>query len=364
MEPMKYLELVDRHDRVITRQRVDTADFPLTVRLVEDTASATSSHVLSAPNVEPLYEEQVPRVAAFAGASPTAEPAPFPTARLGYHRARATGIESLIARVDTRSALIGLSIVTTLLFFTLSYLHAFTKRNVTGSIGVVLGLLVLVLFWSALWSIGGRIAGNAPRFRTHLAWTYTMAIIASVAAYLSGWINFLIPSSDTVFGLLAVVSIVITVISFYGHLAIASRLSPHRRWLTAVGVIGCMAGLASLVAYVNLDDFNTTMTYDSTIKPLTVRLIPTESVADLGKDITALQPKVDKVAKKTRRRLENRLKNDERHGITPQPSPSPLPTPRSPYLAVVSADPAVAPIRLTAWFPHPSYTTLDLRASG
>jgi hypothetical protein len=261
---MIYLELLDRNNRVIGRQSVEAGAFPVTIRLADgqETPLATPFPVeTDAPSERPVLSEFWNRVMSPRGA-----------------------VTTIIA--------------TTIVFTAVTYAHMFTKSGRTMLLEIMLGYLTLFTLWSGGWALGGRIARQQARFRDQFTWTCICAIAMLGFGYGVQWEEFLFPGSE-VFGIcVALIGVITTIVALYGHLSIASKMPPRRRWRAAVATVGVCVALISLVVYAGSDDFNTSLTYDSSMQPLDARFIPSESVSEFTKDIAALQKRVDREAKK------------------------------------------------------------------
>jgi hypothetical protein len=136
----------------------------------------------------------------------------------------------------------------------------------------------IVVVWSAVWSVGGRLAHHKAHFRNHATIMSLYMIVAIMAWYIKVYIDFL--TNENWLAQAATYAINYTLMAFllYGSFTLATRM-PHKRKLTAAGFFsfGIMAG-AGIFTLVSAKSFNQQPIYPATLEPYLTQLAPAETV--------------------------------------------------------------------------------------
>jgi hypothetical protein len=265
MDPMMFVELVDRDGNVIARSPVAADAFPVTLRIeghaAPDMTIATNSD-RSAP----------------------------------HHRFAAPS--TLWHRLCTPMGALMVSVLTFAVLWQTYYSSVYDNSKGGDTFGVTLFIFALLLLWTGLWALGGRVARNPANFTAQLVWTCAGAVVLIVLGEFNHWAAFLFPGSTVVYGLMGIATLGTVIVLLRGHITIASRMPRQRSWLVSIGTVTIFSAILSLVVYASADRFDTSLRYNASIGPLDTRFIPAESVSDFTKAVGELQEKVDKAAKK------------------------------------------------------------------
>jgi hypothetical protein len=159
---------------------------------------------------------------------------------------------------------------------------------------MVVVLLIMMAVWASAWTLGGRIAHHQGRFRAQFVWTCLMMLVCLVFLQVQFSLNFLFPAYKALRGFTGLFSLVIMVVSLYGHLTIASSMPSRKRWHAAMLVTGVFVAVVSTGVYLTHDDFNTDLRYDKTILAVPGQWIPTTSVTGFSASIKDIKADLDK----------------------------------------------------------------------
>jgi hypothetical protein len=123
-----------------------------------------------------------------------------------------------------------------------------------------------------------------------------------------GWIEFAIPSNDTV----AVVSGVVLVAAFAvylaGHVTMASSFPPRQALQRTVIGFGAAALVGTLIMLTSREEFSSTPDFSTTLSALPSALLQTESIEVFAARSLKLQKDVDELAMKRERAARFRLR--------------------------------------------------------
>ncbi len=151
----------------------------------------------------------------------------------------------------------------------------------------------IAIVWAGVWAIAARVVLGQFRFLAHVA-VFALAFAAfAVINLVDDWFSFLFPSF-TVFAPikgLALVVLFAAVIAW--HLGSATSLGRPQRW--RIGAVAGIIVLALLGVSGALEDdaFTAAAEFSGVIKPVSTRLVPTETAEEFSKSITDLRSEVD-----------------------------------------------------------------------
>ncbi len=188
-----------------------------------------------------------------------------------------------------------------LLFATRGYLDS-TSRDVAESVvSMPLGILFLTAVWAGMWALVGRVTHAGGRFRAHFGWACAGAVVLTLLSVLLGWIEFAIPSSDTVAVLTSIVLAAALAAYLAGHVTLASSLPPPQAFRRTVIGFAAAAMVATLVTLTSRDGFSANPDYPTALAPLPAALLKSEQIDDFAAETLELQKEVDELARKRER---------------------------------------------------------------
>jgi pSer/pThr/pTyr-binding forkhead associated (FHA) protein len=162
-----------------------------------------------------------------------------------------------------------------------SYLEIWDEevtKQVTYATAAMLGL---ILVWSALWAVAGKLIQHKSRFRSHVAFISLLLIVDfTVVSNLEGYTEFLSNQNWVSAILHYALSLTMMVGLVYGCLTLATGMSNRRR-LHAAGYfsVGIMVGAWTL-AHVAEMHFNAEPKYPAHLRPYLAELAPTDSLQE------------------------------------------------------------------------------------
>ena len=174
-----------------------------------------------------------------------------------------------------------------------TWLGAYGKTSAADTVGGALVFLAIVAPWAGIWAVASRVVVHRFRFLAHVAVASAVTVVGIVYARAGAWGTFLFPDNvlagpvSVSLGLL----IVAALIAF--HLALASNLSPPRRWgagaITAAGIfaIGAVVTLADEKTFSDVPEFS------AVLRPFPAAWLPAGTVEEFGAIAEDLRREVD-----------------------------------------------------------------------
>lgn len=146
--------------------------------------------------------------------------------------------------------------------------------------GAAAGTIGVIVMWSALWSVGGRLAHHRAHFKSHVTLICLYVIAGTVAWFIEVYADFL--TSESAFSQLLTYAINFSLLALllYGSLKLATRMSRRRRRVLAgFFSFGVMAGVF-IFSVVSAKNFNQQPMYPATLEPYLTSLAPAQPVKD------------------------------------------------------------------------------------
>lgn len=144
--------------------------------------------------------------------------------------------------------------------------------------GAAAGTIAVIILWSAIWSVGGRLTHHKAHFKSHAALICLYMIAGTIAWYIETYIDFL--TNENGFSQVATYSINFILLGFllYGSFTLATRM-PRKRRLISAGFFsfGVMAGIY-IFTLVSAKTFNQQPIYPATLEPYLSQLAPVQTV--------------------------------------------------------------------------------------
>lgn len=158
-----------------------------------------------------------------------------------------------------------------------------------------LATLLMAAIWAAGWAFTSRVVSHRFRFLAHLAWVAFIAALFSIAGLVFDWIGFFVPSGLTGY-LEAAIWFGLGTWLLVGHLELTSDRPARHRWSVAAGVTAVIVVVGTLLSRAEgIDDADWT-SRDGMLKPVSARLIPTQSLDRFFERTERLKHAVDELS--------------------------------------------------------------------
>jgi hypothetical protein len=181
-----------------------------------------------------------------------------------------------------------------------SFLSSIEHVTVAKIVSEPLITLSLLLFWSGLWSLAGRIVVSHFHFSRHVAVACGAVLAFSLLTVSAEWTEFMLPAFPAlwiagVFGSAGILAALV-----YGHLCFASTLRRRSR-LWASLLVSCAAiGLSMVIDFANRSRFSNVMEYNGLVKPLDAAWLPANSIDEFIEKSHSIREELDALALKAR----------------------------------------------------------------
>ncbi len=159
-----------------------------------------------------------------------------------------------------------------------SWLEIWSEEEGLALAGAALGTIGVIVIWSAIWSVAGRLTHHKAHFKGHVALICLYLIAGTVAWYIVAYIDFL--TNENWFSHIATYGINFVMLAFllYGSFALATKMRRRRRIISAgFFSFGLMAGIV-VFTLVSIKSFNQQPIYPSTLEPFLAQLVPANTV--------------------------------------------------------------------------------------
>lgn len=179
-----------------------------------------------------------------------------------------------------------------------TWLGTWTRHGGSEAVAATLGLLVLLVIWAGVWSVASRIIAQRFRFLAHLAVASGGLLGAAVLEALGEWGGFLFPDHilGRPLGIAVWFAVVATLVAT--HLALASSLTPRRRWLAGAVTAAIVFAGGVAIWMVNKDRFTNVAEFNGVVKPAPAALLPAHDVEELEDVAADLRKRVDALAER------------------------------------------------------------------
>ena len=155
-----------------------------------------------------------------------------------------------------------------------------TDEEGLALVGAAAGTIGVIVLWSALWSVGGRLAHHRAHFKSHVTLICLYVLAGTVAWFVEVYTDFL--TNEDGFAQIVTYSINFSLLALllYGSLKLATRMSRRRRKVLAgFFSFGVMAGIF-IFSIVSAKNFTQQPIYPATLEPYLTQLAPTQPVSD------------------------------------------------------------------------------------
>jgi hypothetical protein len=185
---------------------------------------------------------------------------------------------------------------TSVLLLVNSWLGSTGRDGWTPAVSGLLAIFVMASLWAVIWGATTRGADRRLNFVRHLAITTTAVLLMFLLFNTETWTAFFFPGSEA-FKAFAVITFILILTAWIAeHLAVSTLLSAKKRWRAGAIVSGFFI-LITVLAY---NSRNANKTYDepsidTSLKPLSDRIVPATTVPKFVQELSDLQKEVDKL---------------------------------------------------------------------
>lgn len=161
----------------------------------------------------------------------------------------------------------------------------------------LLALLVLAL-WAGGWALATRWRAPSGMFLPHLALASAAAVVGDLFQLLHGFAVAAAPDlADSLFSVLGgVAALGLATGLLYGHLALATNLTPRARTAWALGLIVTVSATVRFVSYAERDRAALGVTFAATLRSLPPGLVRSTALEPYLAGLVQLQQRVDTMA--------------------------------------------------------------------
>lgn len=173
-----------------------------------------------------------------------------------------------------------------------AYLEIWTEEIGQALVGAGAVTSVIIVLWSAIWSVTGRLARHKAHFSSHIAMACLYMIAGTLSWYVESYVDFLTNenwvSILTTYG----INFILLTVLLIGSLTLVTRMNRRRRIVSAVFFsAGVISGVFA-ISLVSAKSFNQQPIYPSTLKPYLSQLVVADTVEEFmigNKDIFSLK---------------------------------------------------------------------------
>ena len=127
--------------------------------------------------------------------------------------------------------------------------------------------VVIILFWAAAWSVGGRMARRGGAFQRHAGLVSLYVLAALLLSVLLGGIDFLLSENAISLLLGYAAHAVLIGVLIHRSLALASHMSARQRWLNSTLGAVIFVAVIFFTSYIDRQRFNPAPPYAFLIEP-------------------------------------------------------------------------------------------------
>ena len=181
-----------------------------------------------------------------------------------------------------------------------SYLGIVEHVTAAKVVSEPLATFSMLIIWSGLWSLAGRIVVNHFYFPRHVTVACGAIVGFYVLTFVSEWLEFLFPIIPALWiaGLLGTGVILAALV--YGHLAFASSLRRYSRFWAALAVSVAVLGVSVISDFAGRSKFSNVMEFSGVLKPIDAAWLPTISIDQFIEDTQKLKRDLDALAHKAK----------------------------------------------------------------
>ena len=204
---------------------------------------------------------------------------------------------TVVDRLASPGSAIAAGLVAGCAFALASWLGSTSRVTPAELVSEVAGVIALLAVWAGCWAFASRMLTGRFRFPGHFA-IACIALAVTIGFYAAtGYLAYIVPpdGGQAVFGLLAGIGLFAALL--HAHLGLATLLSGRRRSGISLGIAVTLTLLAGLGSWSGSDDFDTTLDYSGTIKPLGGTWVRAVTLDRFLEDTRDLRTEVDDMAR-------------------------------------------------------------------
>jgi FHA domain len=192
---------------------------------------------------------------------------------------------------------VALCVVTIAAFGASGWLGSFDRSAAPDTFTMAVGVGLVGVVWSGIWSVVGRIGVQRFRFLNHLTLFSLVVLLLLGWGTIAEWAGFLFPDSGWTDVLGTIIGGLLIAVLVAGHLGLASALSARRRWVAGAVTSLLILSLAGVDALTEGNAFSDVPVFAGTVKAVGGDWLPTHSVAQFNELTAELMDEVDTMVK-------------------------------------------------------------------
>lgn len=199
----------------------------------------------------------------------------------------------VLALIEHPSVAWATIVVGALLLLLRSWLTTASLDGVATAAGVTGAAMLMLALWAGIWAFATRVFVGRSQFASHLAIATAAVVLVSLLSYALDVPRFLWPL-DWFWGFAeSVATVVIVSAAVAMELVLVGALSSRRRRVGAVVVALVVYALLNVGSLSRLGEFDDSLSFDSTLLPLSPRVLHRVTLDRFFSDTRALQAEVD-----------------------------------------------------------------------
>jgi len=161
-----------------------------------------------------------------------------------------------------------------------AYLEIWTEEIGQALVGAGSVTVVIIVLWSAIWSVAGRLARQKAHFNSHIAMACLYMIAGTFLWYVESYVDFL--TNENWVSILTTYSInfILLTVLLIGSFTLSTRMNRRRRMVLAVFFSAGVIGGVFAISLVSAKSFNQQPLYPSTLKPYLSQLAAADTVEE------------------------------------------------------------------------------------
>ncbi|MCP4203595.1 MAG: FHA domain-containing protein [bacterium] len=317
MEPVIFVEVLDRRGRVRRRERISR--FPLTIGraysndVIVDDRLADPEHLIVRQTEDGLrLEDRDSRNGVFADGPRrrvrSLKLEAGTEVRIGHTRLRFCtprqpvapaaghddgGVAKLFAGTWAKVAAIATALVT---LFAADFFELYGQVEASHLLSSLAVALCLLLVWAGLWALGNRLVSHEFRFMAHWTVISVAAVLFTLLSTGFEYLDFFLSTGSAFEVAEWIAAALVSVGLIYAHLSVASTMAPARRATAAALTVAVVFGFVGVMEFAGGDDFSPNPQLASELKPVGARWLATRSPAEFFATVGSLKDELERLA--------------------------------------------------------------------
>lgn len=318
MEPMIFLEVVDRRGNPLYRYRLDT--FPATIGrsyrntvILADRYVSPEHAVITQDELGTLWvEDRASDNGLFHDNERIQQMVLGPGTRFRVGRTifqvctpdqavepvlrEMEPARGMLRHLGTRSGSWLIIAITLVVMMIDLYLKSYSRVTILQLLAQSLGIMSLILVWAGAWAFVNRLVTQRFAFLQHLALASTAAIVLILLQGVAGYLEFFFAPVRLLEWMETVGKVLFLATLLYGHLSIIGAVAHARRWFFAGAVSVLIFGFVALNNYAEDGWYNPAAQRPAQLKPIGAGLLRTVDMDTFLRDAKTLKSAVDSLA--------------------------------------------------------------------